>query len=144
MKWPTKKHAAGANFGADTSRFAWRCFGGLLTDVMKIAIAGKGGSGKTTIAGLLTRLIAQRGHEVWAIDADSNPNLGVTIGAPAELRHNMKPLEAGILKETIGEQGQRKVELALPPREVAQKFGAPVADRLTLLVMGTVDHAGEG
>ncbi|CAN5432081.1 hypothetical protein BH18VER1_BH18VER1_13920 [soil metagenome] len=43
---------------------------------MKIAIAGKGGSGKTTIAGILTRLLADR--NVWAIDADSNPNFGVT------------------------------------------------------------------
>jgi CO dehydrogenase maturation factor len=93
---------------------------------MKIAIAGKGGSGKTTIAGILARLLAQRGHEVWAIDADSNPNLGVTIGMP------------------VDQSGQRTIQLAIPPREVAEKFGLPVADRLTLLLMGTVDHAGAG
>ena len=111
---------------------------------MKIAIAGKGGSGKTTIAGILARLLAQRGHEVWAIDADSNPNLGLTVGIPAEARKKVKPLESGLLKEGTDEKGQRTMQLAIPPREVAQKFGMPVADRLTLLLMGTVDHAGEG
>jgi CO dehydrogenase maturation factor len=111
---------------------------------MKIAIAGKGGSGKTTIAGILARLLAQRGHEVWAIDADSNPNLGATIGVPAEMRKKIKPLEGGILKETTDAKGQRTMRLSVPPRDVARKFGVPVADRLTLLLMGTVDHAGEG
>jgi CO dehydrogenase maturation factor len=111
---------------------------------MKIAIAGKGGSGKTTIAGILARLLAQRGHEVWAIDADSNPNLGVTIGVPLEIVKRIKPLEAGILKEATDEKGQRTMHLAIPPREVARKFGLPAADHLTLLLMGTVGHAGEG
>lgn len=111
---------------------------------MKIAVAGKGGSGKTTIAGILARLLAQRGHEVWAIDADSNPNLGLTVGMPAEARKKIKPLESSILKEATDEKGQRTMQLAIPPREVVRKFGMPVADRLTLLLMGTVDHAGEG
>jgi len=111
---------------------------------MKIAVAGKGGSGKTTVVGMLARLLTHRGHEVWAIDADSNPNLAATIGVPAETRKKITPLEAGILKETANEKGQRTMRLAIPPREVAQKFGLPVADRLTLLLMGTVDHAGAG
>ena len=79
-----------------------------------------------------------------AIDADSNPNLGVTIGVPVERRNKIKPLEAGILKEATDTKGKRTMQLAIPPREVAKKFGLPVADRLTLLLMGTVDHAGEG
>ena len=111
---------------------------------MRIAVAGKGGSGKTTVAGILARSLAQRGHEVWAIDADSNPNLGMTIGAPTESRKKIKPLEAGVLKEVTGEKRQRTIQLAIPPREVSQEFGLPVADRLTLLIMGTVDHAGAG
>ena len=111
---------------------------------MKIAVAGKGGSGKTTIAGILARLLVQRGHEVWAIDADSNPNLGATIGVPVEARREVRPLEDGILKETADEKGQRTMRLAIPPRDVAQRFGLPVADQLTLLLMGAVDHAGAG
>ncbi|MCI0547826.1 MAG: AAA family ATPase, partial [Candidatus Rokubacteria bacterium] len=51
---------------------------------MKIAVAGKGGSGKTTIAATLARLLARRGRKVLALDADSNPNLSVSLGLPRE------------------------------------------------------------
>ena len=47
---------------------------------MKLAVAGKGGSGKTTIAGTLARVMAERGQRVVAIDDDSNPNLALTVG----------------------------------------------------------------
>jgi CO dehydrogenase maturation factor len=48
---------------------------------MKIAISGKGGSGKTTIAATLTRILARRGLPVLAIDGDPNPNLLQALGA---------------------------------------------------------------
>ena len=111
---------------------------------MKIAIAGKGGSGKTTIAGILSRLLAERGDRVWAIDADSNPNLGTSIGASAETRKTVRPLEGSILTEVTDARGERTRRLAMPAHEVAKKFGLQVTDRMTLMVMGTVDHAGEG
>ncbi len=111
---------------------------------MKIAIAGKGGSGKTTIAGILTRLLAERGHEVWAIDADSNPNLGVTLGLSPETVRGTKPLPSSILKEVPGEDGKPVVKLDMAPRKVAQDFGLPVSDRVTLLGMHTIEHAGAG
>lgn len=49
-----------------------------------IAIAGKGGTGKTTLAGLLVRyLIQQRpGKKVLAIDADPSSNLHLVLGLP--------------------------------------------------------------
>ena len=57
---------------------------------MKLAVAGKGGAGKTTIAGTLARVMAERGQRVVAIDDDSNPNLALTVGvdtaAAAEFR----------------------------------------------------------
>jgi CO dehydrogenase maturation factor len=49
---------------------------------MKIAVAGKGGSGKTTLAGTLARALGRRGQAVLAIDADTNPNLAITLGLP--------------------------------------------------------------
>ncbi len=47
---------------------------------MKLGIVGKGGAGKTTVAGLLARTYADRGERVVAIDTDSNPNLGLSLG----------------------------------------------------------------
>ncbi|MDQ3738641.1 MAG: AAA family ATPase, partial [Actinomycetota bacterium] len=47
---------------------------------MRVAFAGKGGAGKTTIAATLARLAARRGTPVVAVDADSNPNLAAALG----------------------------------------------------------------
>jgi len=47
---------------------------------MKIAIAGKGGVGKTTISGTICRVLAKEGERVLAIDGDPNPNLSVVLG----------------------------------------------------------------
>ncbi|HEX4832539.1 MAG TPA: ATP-binding protein [Trebonia sp.] len=49
---------------------------------MKIAFAGKGGSGKTTVSSLFTRHLAARGRPVVAIDADINQHLAEALGAP--------------------------------------------------------------
>ena len=111
---------------------------------MKIALAGKGGSGKTTLAGLLARDLARRGHPVWAIDADTNPNLGLSLGIPRERLGKIPALPRSILKERTDEAGKRTWTLGMTPREVAGTFGTPTPDGVTLLLMGTVDHAGAG
>jgi CO dehydrogenase maturation factor len=49
---------------------------------MKIAFAGKGGSGKTTLSALFTRHLAAQGLPVVAIDADINQHLADALGAP--------------------------------------------------------------
>jgi len=50
-----------------------------------IALSGKGGSGKTTVAALTVRDIAERtGHAVLAVDADSNATLGLALGVSVE------------------------------------------------------------
>lgn len=47
---------------------------------LKLGVVGKGGVGKTTVSGLLARVYAERGDRVVAIDTDSNPNLGLSLG----------------------------------------------------------------
>ena len=47
---------------------------------MRIAVAGKGGAGKTTITATAARLVARSGRCVVAIDADTNPNLAPAMG----------------------------------------------------------------
>lgn len=47
---------------------------------MKLGIVGKGGVGKTTISALLAQAYVDQGKRVLAIDTDSNPNLGISLG----------------------------------------------------------------
>jgi CO dehydrogenase maturation factor len=47
---------------------------------LRLGVVGKGGVGKTTVSGLLARAYADRGRRVVAIDTDSNPNLGLSLG----------------------------------------------------------------
>ncbi len=47
---------------------------------MKIAVVGKGGSGKTTTAAVVARAMARSGRSVVALDCDTNPNLGLSLG----------------------------------------------------------------
>src|SRR5258708_21114142 len=48
---------------------------------VKIAFAGKGGSGKTTLSSMFTRHLAAQGLPVVAIDADINQHLAEALGA---------------------------------------------------------------
>ena len=47
---------------------------------LKIGVVGKGGVGKTTVSALLARAYIARGKRVVAVDTDSNPNLGFSLG----------------------------------------------------------------
>ncbi len=49
---------------------------------MRVAVAGKGGTGKTTLTALLVRYLLQRrpGKSILAVDADANANLNETLG----------------------------------------------------------------
>lgn len=58
---------------------------------MKIAISGKGGVGKTTLAGVMARILAKRGRKVLAIDADPDSNLASAIGLPKKRSPNYRP-----------------------------------------------------
>jgi CO dehydrogenase maturation factor len=59
---------------------------------MKLAISGKGGVGKTTLAALLARCWAERGREVLAVDADPSPCLAGALGFPPGLREKLRPI----------------------------------------------------
>lgn len=59
---------------------------------MKLAISGKGGVGKTTIAAAIIKTMAQSGGTVYAIDADPDACLAPAIGIPAEEAAAIKPV----------------------------------------------------
>lgn len=111
---------------------------------MGIAIAGKGGSGKTTVAGLLARILGRRAGSVLAIDGDSNPNLALTLGFSREQAERVAPLPRDILEQYMDFEGKTRLRLALPVQEVLAKFSVEGPDGVRLLVMGKVDHAAVG
>jgi CO dehydrogenase maturation factor len=111
---------------------------------MKIAVAGKGGSGKTTLAGTLARLLGRRGQAILAIDADTNPNLAITLGIPRETAARIQPVPKEIMAEPVDGSGQKARALALPYQEVLARYSTPAADNTRLLLMGRVNHGGAG
>ncbi|MFA6225809.1 MAG: ArsA-related P-loop ATPase [Methanoregula sp.] len=60
---------------------------------MKIAVSGKGGLGKTFIAGSLASYFARHGHPVIAIDTDPSPNLAMTLGMSRRKQPILFPLQ---------------------------------------------------
>ncbi len=109
--------------------------------MIKIAISGKGGVGKTTIAGTMARLLARKGYDVIAIDADPSMNLASALG----IKNLPKPLTE--FKELIDERaGGPAGVFKLNPRvdDIAGKFGVLGPDNVKLLVLGTVERGGSG
>ena len=111
---------------------------------MKIAVAGKGGAGKTTLAGTLARVLGRRGQAVVAIDADTNPNLAITLGIAREAAAHIQPVPHDIMGEQIDFHGQKSRVLVVAVPEVLARYGVPAADHTTLLLMGRVHHGGAG
>lgn len=69
---------------------------------MKIALAGKGGVGKTTISASLARYLGAQGERVFAIDADPNANLGLSLGLSREQAGQIVPISE--MRELIAER----------------------------------------
>jgi CO dehydrogenase maturation factor len=109
---------------------------------MKIAIAGKGGVGKTTISGTLCRLLGKSGKAVLAIDGDPNPNLSVVLG----VKNNQLPpaLSTDVLERVEDEDGTRRIILKTPFEEMLDTYGLQAPDNVTLLTVGLPEHAGAG
>jgi len=80
--------------------FIHRIFQG--TEIMKIAISGKGGVGKTTLAGCLARFWADKGKTVLAVDADPDSNLHSALGVSAEVAASITPLAQ--MKDLVAER----------------------------------------
>ncbi len=110
---------------------------------MRIAIAGKGGVGKTTISGTLSRILGKKGFEVLAIDGDPNPNLSVVLGIDKKAK--MSPnLSTDIMERVEISEGQWKFQVKLPFNEILKTYGQSAADNVTLLMIGKPEKAGTG
>ncbi len=111
---------------------------------IRIAIAGKGGSGKTTISGILARLLARAGRSVVAVDADTNPNLASTLGIAADRTREIVSLPRTLLKREQQADGTTITTFARDPADVLREYAVDAPDGLRLVVMGAVGHGGVG
>jgi CO dehydrogenase maturation factor len=113
---------------------------------MKIAISGKGGVGKTLLASLLSRLFAEAGYAVIAIDADPNSNLAITLGFP----HPEKITPISEMRDLIEERtgtppGKSGGFFTLNPKvdDLPDKYFQK-HDGIRLMVMGRIKKGGTG
>jgi CO dehydrogenase maturation factor len=113
---------------------------------LKLAVAGKGGVGKTTLSAALARALARRGEPVMAVDADPNNCLGRALGFPESTLRLVKPLsemreELAALAGTSEGGGFFSIN---PPVEQLLSDYQIEHDGVSLLVMGTIDEPGAG
>lgn len=112
---------------------------------MKLAITGKGGVGKTTVAVLFAKYLAEQGRPVVLIDADPDANTAATLG----LEENLHPEPISELKELIAERtgatGRGGELFTLNPRvdDIPERYAVGV-DGIRLLRMGRLARGGSG
>ncbi len=106
---------------------------------MKLAIAGKGGAGKTTISGTLARQLGRQGYGVLAVDNDLNPNLPLTVGIPAERMSDLPTVSADIVRVVDG-----RLELTQTLDEIKAAHAMQAPDGVTVLVAHEPKEADTG
>ncbi len=103
---------------------------------MRIAVVGKGGSGKTTTASVVARALARRGESVVALDGDTNANLGISLGLGLEATEALvtvrERLDAG------EEEHAEDIDLVL------ERFGTEAPDGVRLAVVTRIESPEPG
>ena len=113
---------------------------------MKIAVSGKGGVGKTLIAGGLARSFAKRKFKTIAIDADSSPNLALTLGISPEKARKILPISENreLIKSKTGTGYGGVYRLSFSVDDVVRDYSVQTPFDVNLIVMGTVKSADSG
>ncbi|MEO6121693.1 MAG: AAA family ATPase [Acidimicrobiales bacterium] len=103
---------------------------------MKVAVVGKGGSGKTTTSAIVARTLSRHGLSVVALDCDSNPNLGLSLGVGDDETERLvsmrEALDEGNEEHTPGWD------------QLLDRFGSDAPDGVRLAVVSRIDNPEPG
>lgn len=102
----------------------------------RIAVVGKGGSGKTTTSGILARTLARQGVAVVALDCDTNPNLGISLGIGDTETERLLAMRQALDAE--------EVEHAPSWDELIERFGTAAPDGVRLAVVNRLENPEPG
>lgn len=103
--------------------------------LVKLGIVGKGGVGKTTVTALLARSCAGTGRRVVAIDTDSNPNLGLSLGLTQDAAESVPVLPRSVI---VGPGGSTTAA------DLIAEYGRDTPAGVTILSAIQVTEAGGG
>jgi CO dehydrogenase maturation factor len=103
---------------------------------MKIAVAGKGGAGKTTVSGTVARALARSGADVVAVDADVNPMLGVSLGLGIDATEDLAAVRQSLQDGEIAH--------AETVEQMIDAFGVDAPDGVRVVVASRMDRPDSG
>ena len=103
---------------------------------MKIVVAGKGGVGKTTVSGTLARAFARAGRRVIAVDADTNPMLGISLGVGPEQTELLVGVRQGL---DTGETEHERSTAGF-----VERFGRDAPDGVRLVIANRIERPDPG
>jgi len=113
---------------------------------MKIAVSGKGGVGKTTLAAILARIFFLKGQKVLAIDADPDANLALALGfersgeiTPLSEMRELIAERTGAQPGTMGAMFKMNPKVDDLPETISREM-----DGIKFMVMGGVKKGGGG
>jgi CO dehydrogenase maturation factor len=101
-----------------------------------VAVIGKGGSGKSVMAGTLARILARRGHEVLTLDSDMMPGLALSLG--------LGPNSSAMLTDAVekNEKGRWRLRKGIGPVRAIRRYAVPGPDGILHLQCGKLDDGG--
>lgn len=103
---------------------------------LRIAVVGKGGSGKSTVSGTTARLLGRRGLPVLALDSDPMPGLSISLG--------LGMIDDAMLNDAAerGDDGRWQLKAGIGPARAVKLFALDAPDGVRFLQFGKATPQG--